>query len=117
MADAVNMQLLWDLNTELANLSIEIKELKQLTSKSLLECPSLNRCGILDYGTPHFNEWFEQAKQQMCRVDDLEEFGECDCCLHAYQHVQKRKKLQLQRGYVRTKITKLVMRTNKELST
>ena len=115
MVDA-NTTLLWDLSTQAADLSVEIKELKQLTSNSLLSCPNIHYDGMLGYGVPHFNEWFEQAKRQMCRVDDLDDFGECENCLNAYIYVQKRKKLQIQRGYIRTRITKLVLRVNKSLS-
>jgi hypothetical protein len=101
-------QLLWDLSIQAAELSVEINELKKLTTTAINCCPNLKWEGGFLLGTPHFHEWFEDAKEQHCRVDDLEDFGECHYCLDAYQKVQERKKLQVQRGYLRSRITRLV---------
>lgn len=101
-------QLLWDLSVQAADLSIEINELKKLTTSAINCCPRLQVIDGFMHGTPHFHEWFDVAKDENCRVDDLEDFGECHYCLDAYQQVQTRKKLQMQRGYLRTRITKLV---------
>ncbi len=101
-------QILWELSVQAADLSIEINELKKLTTNAINACPRLQIVGGFMHGTPHFHEWFEYAKEQHCRVDDQEDFGECHYCLDAYQKVQERKKLQIQRGYLRSRITKLV---------
>lgn len=101
-------QLLWDLSAQAADLSIEINDLKKLTASAINTCPRLQVIHGFMHGTPHFQEWFEAAKIENCRVDDLEDFGECHYCLDAYQKVQERKKLQIQRGYLRSRITKLV---------
>lgn len=104
-------QLLWDLSEQAAELSVQINELKKLTSSAVNCCPNLKLIDGsfgLSIGTPHFHEWFDAAKEEHCRVDDLEDFGECHYCLDAYQKVQERKKLQIQRGYLRSRITRLV---------
>lgn len=101
-------QLLWDLSVQAAKLSVEINELKKSTTTTINACPNQKWEGGFFIGTPHFYDWFEFAKEENCRVDDLEDFGECHYCLDAYQKVQKRKKLQMQRGYLRARITKLV---------
>jgi hypothetical protein len=101
-------QLLWDLSVQAANLSVEINELKKSTTAAIGACTNLKWEGGFLQGTPHFYEWFEDAKEQHCRVDDLEDFGGCHYCLDAYQKVQERKKLQVQRGYLRSRITRLV---------
>lgn len=101
-------QILWDLSVQAADLSIEINELKKLTTTAINACPRLQIVGGFMHGTPHLHEWFDAAKDENCRVDDLEDFGECHYCLDAYQKVQERKKLQVKRGHLRSRITKLV---------
>lgn len=101
-------QLLWDLSAQAAGLSIEINELKKLTKSAIDTCPESQIVNGFMYGTPHFHKWFSSAKEENCRVDELEEFGECHYCLDAYQKVQERKRLQIQRGYLRSRITKLM---------
>lgn len=101
-------QLLWDLSVQAADLSIEINELKRLTTSAINCCPNLEMRDGLLYGEPHFHEWFIVAKDENCRVDNLEDFGECHYCLDAYRKVQERKKLQVKRGHLRSRITKLV---------
>lgn len=104
-------QLLWDLSVQAADLSIEINELRKLTARTINCCPNIKLIDGafgLSIGTPHFHEWFDAAKDEDCRVDDLEDFGECHYCLDAYQKVQERKKLQVKRGHLRSRITKLV---------
>lgn len=101
-------QKLWDLSVQAANLSVEINDSKKRVTAILGQCPCLEwKDGFLR-GETHFHAWFAEAKELNCQVEDLEDFGDCHYCLDAYQKIKKRKKLQLQRGHLRSQITKLV---------
>lgn len=101
-------ELLWDLSVQATGLSVEINDLRKSITTAINACPRLQLVnGFMD-GTPHFHEWFEFAKEENCRVEDLEYFGECHYCKDAYWKMLKRKKLNLERGYLRSRITKLV---------
>lgn len=102
------LQKLWDLTVQVSDISLEIDEMKKHISSTLHCCPNQMSDDIFENTpTTHLTNWIEQAREGY-HIEDLEEFGECHYCLDAYQTIKKYKVLKLKRGYLRSRITKLV---------